>query len=142
MESFESIFLQKDQILLRQEDLSQDLYYITQGKFLACQENNKKITALAHLTEGDYIGELSFFDRKTRSAYIMAMEDSQIIKIPQAELKKDFPLWLTQVAKSMTSKIRVFDDVLSKHSIRKKITDELALSIEEQQRIYQLIFPQ
>jgi len=135
-----TIKVKKDELICCEGDLSKDLYKIMSGKLLICARNNHMVTPIAYLSEGQYFGEFSFFDNMARSADVIAVEDTELLKIPQAELKKQFPRWLILTAKNMTNKLRVMDEVISSHGIKKKnIVEMKALSIDEQRHYYDII---
>jgi len=117
-----------------------DLYIIHSGKLLICVNKGSQITPLAYLNAGEYLGELSFFDKKERSAHVICVEDTSLIKIPDTELEKQFPRWLSTLAKEVTSKLRHSDEVIRKKGIRKQNVDTIKpLSIDEQRDVYQTI---
>ena len=68
-----------------------------------------------------YIGEISFFDHRPRSATVIATEDTEVVKIPPAELKKQVPKWLVSTAIQMITKLRETDDVIQENGIRKRM---------------------
>lgn len=134
------IKISRYQLLCKEGDLDRELYKVLEGKLLVCSTNGTQVTPIAYLEKGDYFGEMSFFDSMVRSAHVISLEDSKLIKIPQAELKKQFPRWLTRTVKSMTKKIRLMDDIISSNGIKRKNTNTMdALSIEEQTFFYKII---
>ncbi|MEX0797813.1 MAG: cyclic nucleotide-binding domain-containing protein [Bacteriovoracaceae bacterium] len=135
-----SIQVQKDQVICREGDLTKDLYKIISGKLLICSRKDRMVTPLAYLNPGDYFGEFSFFDNQTRSADVISLEETVLIKIPQAQLKKQFPDWLIHVSKSLTKKLRLYNDVIRSKGIKKRNVETIKpLSIDEQRRYYQII---
>lgn len=132
--------ISKDQLLCKEGDLDRELYKITEGKLLVCKVVGTMVTPIAYLEKGDYFGEMSFFDNMVRSANVIALEDSTLIKIPQAELKKQFPKWLIITAKSMTNRIRQMNSVIGASGIKRKNKDTIkGLTIEEQRFYYKII---
>lgn len=130
----------KDELICKEGDLTRDLYMIISGELMVCSRNNRMVTPLAYLSDGAYFGEFSFFDGDLRSADVIATRDTTLIKIPQAELKKQFPQWLLHTSKSMTKKLRLMDDVIRTKGIKKKNVDNIKpLSIDEQRHIYEII---
>jgi CRP/FNR family cyclic AMP-dependent transcriptional regulator len=98
------------------------------------------VTPLAFLESGQYFGEFSFFDGQKRSADVIAVEDTTLIKIPLAELKKQFPRWLLLTTKNMTNKLRLLDDVIRTKGIKKTRVDIIRpLTIDEQRHYYGII---
>ena len=136
---FFTIHLEKDEILFRADDQDTDLYIIHSGKLMVYVIKGTQVTPLAYLGPGEYIGELSFFDQNPRSANIIALEKSSLIKIPVSTLDKQFPKWLITMAQSITKKLRYTDEIIRQKGIRKKNVETIqALSIDEQRRIFQL----
>lgn len=129
----------KDELICKEGDQTGDLYKIISGKLMICSRNNSMVTALAYLEPGEYFGEFSFFDGMKRSADVIAVEESTLIKIPEDELYKQFPSWLHLTAKSITSKLRLMDDVIRTKGIKKKNTSIKPLTIDEQRYYYNII---
>ena len=135
-----TIKVEKDQVICRAGDLTKDLYKIISGRLMICSRNNRMVTPLAYLGAGDYFGEFSFFDNQARSADVVATEQTVLVKIPQAQLKKQFPFWLIHTSKSLTRKLRLFNEVIGSRGIKKKNVESIQpLSIEEQRHYYQII---
>ena len=130
----------KNTVICREGDLDQNLFYILTGKFLICTRSGHMVTPIAYLEESQYLGEMSFFDRLPRSADVIAIEDSTYLQIPQAELKKQFPLWLLSMTKNMTKKIRLFDEVIKDNGIKRSQDQAIKpLTHEEQKFYYELL---
>lgn len=130
----------KDELICKEGDLTRDLYKIVSGELLICSRKNYMVTPIAYLTDGAYFGEFSFFDGQLRSANVIATEDTTLIKIPLAELKKQFPRWLLLTSKSMTKKLRLMDDAIRNKGIKKRNVDNIKpLSSEEQKRYFDII---
>lgn len=135
-----TINVSKDQIICREGDLSRELYKICSGKLMICATKDSMVTPLAYLGPNDYFGEFSFFDNQARSADVIAVEDSVLVKIPQAQLKKQFPFWLIHTSKDITKKLRLLNEVIGSKGIRKKNTESIQpLSIEEQTHYFKIL---
>jgi CRP/FNR family cyclic AMP-dependent transcriptional regulator len=135
-----SLNLSAGEIVCAAGEEKHDLYIIHSGKLMVFVTKGTQVTPVAYLEGGEYLGELSFFDGMPRSAHVVAIEDSSLIKIPSEELGKQFPNWLITLAKSITSKLRHTDEVIRTKGIRKKNVETInALSIEEQRHYYQLL---
>jgi CRP/FNR family cyclic AMP-dependent transcriptional regulator len=117
-----------------------DLYIIHTGKLLIYVNEGTKVTPLAYLGAGEYLGELSFFDHKPRSAHVATLEPTTLIQVPVDELGKQFPEWLITIAQNITSKLRRTGDVIRQKGIRKQNVESIKpLSIDEQRHYYQLV---
>ncbi len=78
---------QKNEIILQEEDTSEYMYIILNGKVKVIQatEDGKEILLAIHQS-GDFFGEMSLIDGKTSPATVMATENSTAAIIS----KKDF----------------------------------------------------
>ena len=77
----------KGKTIIHQDDEGDAMYFIISGrlKVVSTIEDGKE-ALLDFLHDGDYFGELSLFDQESRSASVIAVEDSVLIRISRAEL--------------------------------------------------------
>jgi len=135
-----SIKLDKDHVISRKDEASNDLFYVTSGKLMICSRSGHMVTPIAYLGKGEYFGELSFFDNLPRSADVITVEPTTLVKIPKTELKKQFPTWLLIIAKQMTKKLRIMDQVISDRGIKKRNVESMKpLEIDQQRYYYELL---
>jgi CRP/FNR family transcriptional regulator, cyclic AMP receptor protein len=117
-----------------------DLYIVTSGKLLVLVNKGTQMTPLAHIEQDEYLGELSFFDLLPRSAHVVCLEDTTLIRIPDVELSRQMPRWLSTIAKNITTRIRSVDDLIASKGFRKQKADSMAaLSIDEQTHYYNIL---
>jgi CRP-like cAMP-binding protein len=117
-----------------------DLYIVTEGKLLVMVNKGTQITPLAYIEKNEYLGELSFFDLLPRSAHVVCLEDTTLIRIPDIEITRQVPRWLTTIAKNITTRIRNVDDLIAAKGIRKQKAESIsALTIDEQTHFYNII---
>lgn len=136
----EIVKLKDHQVLCREGDTSSDLYYVTNGSLLICARSGTKVTPIAYLSKGDYFGEMSFFDDKPRSADVISLEETTLIKVPKQVINQQFPTWLLVLARQMTKKLRTIDQVISDKGIRKeKAVTIKPLSIDEQRYLLSIL---
>lgn len=134
------IELDKDEVLCLEGDENHDLYILSEGKLMVCLRKMSEVTPVAYLNPGEYLGELSYFDKQPRSADVIALEPSVLIKIPISEKKKQFPDWLITIAKSMTHRLRVADDVIRSKGIKRQNVEAIKpLSIDDQGHYFRII---
>lgn len=139
MQGYEQTF-KKNEVLCREGDPSTDIYLLKSGKLLACSVQGTKVTALARINPGEFVGELSFFDGKTRASDVVALEDSKVIMIPKHELSNLLPNWFMQVGKNLTKKIRMLDGVVHESNLRRfGNEDQKPLSIDDQRILLKAI---
>jgi CRP/FNR family cyclic AMP-dependent transcriptional regulator len=138
----EILELKKDQILCREGDQNTDLYKIIKGKLLIFTMQGSRVTPLAYLEAGEFVGELSFFDGLPRSASIMAVEPSQLLHVQNLKIKQYFPSWLLLVSQFLTNEIRQADTNIKQKGFKKSSKDGIKpLTIREQSHIFQLMKP-
>ena len=129
--------LPKNKIVCASGEKETEMYQIQKGKLLVFTSKGSQITPLDYLEQGEYFGELSFFDQRPRSAHIITVEATTIKRIPNAEVSKIFPSWLQELSKHMANKIRKWDEMINNKGIRKKKTESMqALSMMEQRELY------
>lgn len=134
------IELSKDEILFTAGEHNNDLYLVKSGKMAVCINDKTKVTAVAYIGEGEYIGEMSFFDHEPRSAHIVCVEDAKVVRIPVSEINSQMPSWMVLLAKSMTKKIRFLNDKINTKGIKKPNTTTVEpLAPQDQGRYYKLI---
>jgi CRP/FNR family transcriptional regulator, cyclic AMP receptor protein len=127
-------------IICREGEPSGDLYFLESGKLLICTIAGTEVRAIARISPGEFIGELSFFDGHPRSTHVISLEESQLLQIPKQEIFPHLPTWYLQIGKNLTKKIRLLDQVIHETKLRKSTSEEnRPLSLEEQRTIYQLL---
>ncbi len=107
MAEFQSI--KKEMYLFKENDLPEAMYIIKSGQFnlIVSDGTTQKIVDTAK--PGQLIGEMALFDKKLRSAAAQAVVDSEVVKLPYAQLEKDLakmPEWVQAVLKKLSEKIR------------------------------------
>lgn len=142
MQGYQQTF-SRNQVLCRQGDPSTDIYLLRSGKLLACIVDGTKVVALARISPGEFVGELSFFDGKPRASHVVALEPSEVIMIPKSELATVLPSWYMHVGKNLTKKIRLLDGVVHESNLRRfGNEDNKPLTIDEQRLLYKAITQQ
>jgi CRP/FNR family cyclic AMP-dependent transcriptional regulator len=134
------INLKKDEILFLADGDDKDLYIIQKGRVMVFVQKGSQIIPVAYLADGEYIGELSFFDEGKRSASIICTEDTEFLKIPVEEMHTHCPNWMKIVGIQLTRKIRESDELIRSKGIRKKKVEGIKpLSMEDQSHCFKLV---
>ncbi len=142
MSSINEITLKKDSVLCLEGDTDNSLYIVKSGKLMVCVKKGTQVIPLAYLGANTYLGELSFFDEQPRSANIIALEETEILRLPPAELKSRFPQWLLDIALQLTKKTRLVDEVIKGRGLKKKNLESIKpLSIDEQRHYLTILDP-
>ncbi len=106
--SSDVIYIQKDELLLKEGDASDCMYVINTGQFKVFITEDGEEVELALAGPGNLIGEVSLFDKKARSASARATTLSSVVKLPYKQLEKDLenaPHWIKITFKAMSTKL-------------------------------------
>lgn len=128
------------ELICREGESSSDLFYLQEGKLLICTVHGTQVKAIARIEANEFFGELSFFDGRHRSTYIVTLEKSMVIQISKKSVMEHLPYWFVEVGKNLTKKIRLLDEIVHESNFKKiGAEDQKPLSIEEQREIFAAI---
>jgi len=104
------ISLAKEAILFQQNDPSDALYIVLQGKLVAklTQADGNQIV-LAEITAGNIVGEINLFVGGKRTANVSAVTDVELIKLSKTAFENivaQHPVLLQKMAKVITQRLR------------------------------------
>ena len=114
------IEFKKGELLFKEGDNSKDLYIIQNGIVKIFKESEGKQLPIALVHSGQFIGELSFFDGKPRSASAEAATDLKVIKLDQAKIEREvrkLPSWLLVLIRSIADRMREADELVKRNQI-------------------------
>lgn len=101
--------LEKGQLLFKEGDPSDSMYVVKRGRIAITKTKGDSEVELANKGPGQMFGEMAFFDQKPRSANARAVQDSEIIELPFANLEGHFkamPEWLKSMVKTINEHLR------------------------------------
>ncbi len=126
-------------VICHEGDPATDLYFLKSGRLLICTIHGTQVKCLARIEAGEFVGELSFFDGRPRSSYVITEVKSELIQVPKQEISGFLPDWYQYMGKNLTKKIRLLDHVIQESNTRLKSKETKPLSIEEQRIILELV---
>jgi len=100
------------QILIREGDVQQKIYWILSGDVYITQKLGDKYKVLATLGRGELIGEMSFFDKSVRSATVIAKGDVHALEFSRenfADIYAASPVWTRRLLVALARRIRGLD---------------------------------
>ncbi len=107
-----SLFAEEEQVF-DQEHAGRDVFFVVSGAVRVLTFTpSKREVALADITKGDYFGELSAIDGKSRSARVIAVEETLIASIEGKDfiaLMYKYPSIAVRVVKRFAHIIRTLD---------------------------------
>lgn len=114
------IEFKKGDILFREGENSKELYIIQNGIVKIYKEVDGQRLPIATVHAGQFVGELSFFDGKPRSATAEAATDLKVIKLDQAKLEREIkklPSWLLVLIRSIADRMRGADEIVKRNKV-------------------------
>jgi len=103
------IDLEKGAILFKEGDIPDSLYIIESGKVVITKKRGTVELELVVLEKGQVLGEMGFFDNKSRSASAKALTAVKAIEIKYEQLKKlydEYPDYFKAIISSIVERLR------------------------------------
>ena len=110
------INLEQGEVIFREGELSTHMYFVKSGKLKVTKVFNGEEVALGYVTPGEIVGEISYFDKKPRSASVYTVDKTEPAVIPSENFKKLFkelPAWSQALTKSLVKRGRSHNDEVS-----------------------------
>ena len=124
LEYTELVEFKKNDIISEIGEVGEALYFVVSGEAALCYEETGRETEIGLMTEGELMGEMSFFDRKPRLLRMRAKSDgTQLLKLPRPmynRLRVEHPY----IAVNLLEHAIVSLD----HLVRRVSSDEMSLS--------------
>ena len=109
--------LQRNVILFEEADEPGEFYLVLAGRVAIAQESDDgRESLLAVLGPGELFGEMGFLDGLNRSAQARALEESEVLVVPYAELRllyENHPAALWSAVQLLARRLRATDRALS-----------------------------
>ena len=105
------------QILIREGDIQQKIFWILAGEVYVTRKLGEKYKVLATLGKGEFIGEMSFFDKSVRSATVIAKWEVHALEFSKenfADIYSASPIWMRRLLVSLSRRIRQMVERLSR----------------------------
>ncbi len=112
----------KDSVILMEEDAGSALFVIVSGKVkISRTSTDGREVILTYLTDSDFFGEMAILDGMTRSATVMAAEDSELFIIQRDDflsLLKEHPEVSIALLQELTRRLRSADMKIKSLSLK------------------------
>lgn len=109
--------LRRNVVLFDEGAEPSEFYLVLGGRIAIAQESDDgRESLLALMGPGDLFGELGFLDGQTRSAQARALEESEVLVVPYAELRslyEEHPTALWSAVQLLARRLRATDRALS-----------------------------
>ena len=95
--------------IVQQGEVGDCMYVVQSGKVQVVQSTPIGEQHLAYLETGDFFGEMSVFEKETRSATVRAVGEARVLKVDKKTLLrriKEDPLLAVNLLQTMSHRIR------------------------------------
>lgn len=103
------------EIIVNQGDAGDCMFVIQEGEVEVVRVENGKIIRLAVLGRGDFFGEMSIFEKETRSATVRAMSEVRVITVDKKTFMRriqEDPSLAFRIFHTMASRIKGLNEEL------------------------------
>ena len=118
------IHLDRAQYLFHQGDEEKALYIVLSGRLRAIKSIDEQTHILGDISAGEPVGEIALFTNEVRSASILALRNSVVLKMDEQDyhvLIQSFPKLSTALTKYVIDRLRLNATEKSKSSVPKNI---------------------
>ena len=106
-------FFKKNDVILMEDEVGTALFVIVTGKVKVSRTSNDgREVILTILSESDFFGEMAILDGQTRSATVVAIEDSELFIIQRTDflnLLREYPEASIALLQELTKRLRSTD---------------------------------
>jgi CRP-like cAMP-binding protein len=128
----------KDQLILVEEEIGRTLFIIFAGRVKVTRTSDDgREVILSILESGDFFGEMSLLDGKTRSASVTAIENSELLLLRRGDflqILEDYPKIAIALLKELAGRLRKSDTQIKSLSLQDalgRVASTLILLAEE-----------
>ena len=110
-------YFRPGQYVFREGDPSRAMFLIKKGSISVRKRKGGAFVELARIYTNEVIGELSFFDKRPRSAAAIALTEVEVLEIPFEALDliyKNVPDYIKTIMASVAERLRKADEVIRK----------------------------
>ena len=105
------------EIIVRQGDVGDSMFVIQEGQVEVLIEADGEQTRLRVAQEGEFMGEMSIFEKENRSATLRALGEVRILTIDKKNFLRrvhEDPSLAFRIAQTMSSRIRKLSDEIAR----------------------------
>ena len=105
----ELVKLEADKYLMREGEESTHMYFLQNGTLGVFKMKIDKEVQIGTIYSGELVGEMSFLDKKPRSATVKAISECELLVIPPEKfdaVMNELPQWYTALIKTLLDRLR------------------------------------
>ena len=77
----EFVEYKKNDIIANIGDVGEALYFVVKGEVAFIHDDGNQVIEVGRMKEGELMGEMSFFDRQPRMLRVVAIDETQLLKL-------------------------------------------------------------
>ncbi|MGD8753963.1 MAG: cyclic nucleotide-binding domain-containing protein [Anaerolineales bacterium] len=108
---------QDGEVIIQQGDVGTCMYVIQEGRVEVVTGEQGKETRLAIREAGDFIGEMSIFEREVRSATVRALGSARVLTVDKKNFMRRIhadPSLALRIVETMSKRIRELSEEVAK----------------------------
>lgn len=102
-------FLAKDDVLMREGEKADFIFFVKKGRLLAYRESADKKVELGEISVGEFVGEMAYINGEPRSASVRALSDCELIEVPIGTFESIIykrPSWSKALMTTLSKRLR------------------------------------
>ncbi len=110
-------FLAPHEFLFKEGDVAQHVFIVRRGRLRAVKTNGKQAVVLGEIGVGEFVGEMAHINHEPRSASVQAIDDCELIEIPNGSLDMVLfsrPAWAHALVATLSRRLRSTSEALAK----------------------------
>jgi len=99
--------------LITEGEPSTEMYFLIAGRLKVTKVIDGEEKEIGFIEKGQLAGEMSFLDKKTRSASVVAEEECEVLIIPPEKFEKvlfELPDWVRTLQNTLIARLRKADE--------------------------------
>lgn len=135
--------MKRNAVVFAEGDSSAFVYIVKRGKIRVVKESSGQLISLALIKKHDFLGELTIFDDKPRSASAIVEEDCEVVMIKKTDLRKVLktcPDWVHRILDTLSERLRDSNEILREHGISDDCEDgQITLTNERMNQLKDIL---
>lgn len=105
----EQLTLRPEEFLMREGEESANMYYLQSGTLAVYKRKGGAEHQIGTIYSGELVGEISFLDKKPRSASVKAIQECSLIVVPVDKFQRflnEQPAWYKALIDTLLDRLR------------------------------------
>jgi CRP/FNR family cyclic AMP-dependent transcriptional regulator len=112
-------FLAPGEYLFHEGDVAQHVFIVRRGRLRALKTREEHEVVIGEIEVGEFVGEMAHINHEPRSATIQAIDDCELIEIPNGSLDMVLfsrPAWAQALVATLSRRLRITSEALAQKS--------------------------